>query len=183
MPAASGNPAGSPTAGEPALLVVGKVRRPHGVRGEALVETHTDFPERLKPGKRLFAGEARRPLTIRSVRPHKGNLLLAFESMTTPEQVGLLRNTLLYIQAADLPLLERGEYYHHQVIGLGVVDEEGQSLGAVTGILETGANDVYMVTNGEGRELLLPAIPDVVLEIDLPRKTMRVHLLPGLVNE
>jgi 16S rRNA processing protein RimM len=161
-------------------LVVGKVRRPHGVTGEALVEIHTDFPERLAPKTRLFAGEARRPLTIRSARPHKDGLLLAFEGLAAPEQVGLLRNQWLYIPVAERPPLPEGEYYHHQIVGLHVVDEDGQELGEVTEILETGANDVYVVKRDAKADLLLPAIAAVVLDVDLPRKTMRVHLLPGL---
>jgi 16S rRNA processing protein RimM len=184
MSAASERPAGSPSAGEPALLlVVGKIRRPHGVAGEALVEIHTDFPERLAPKTLVFVGAAHQPLTIRKRRPHKDGLLLTFEDITTPEQVGLLRNQMLSIPAVDRPPLPEGEYYHHQILGLSVVDENGQELGKLAEILETGANDVYVVTRDDGTELLLPAISDVVLDVDLPRKTMRVHLLPGLIRE
>jgi len=197
MSAANERPAGSPSAGEPAILVVGKIRRPHGVTGEVLVEIYTDFPERLAPKTRVFVGAAHQPLTIRTCRPHKDGLLLTFEDIITPEQVGLLRNQLLYITAAERPPLPEGEYYHHQIVGLNVVDENGQELGKVIEILETGANDVYVVMRdpqypkngytsagaGSGTELLLPAIPDVVLDVDLPRKTMRVHLLPGLIKE
>jgi len=183
MSAASERPAGSPSAGEPALLVVGKIRRPHGVGGEALVEIYTDFPERLALKTLIFVGAAHQPLTIRKRRPHKDGLLLAFEDITTPEQVGLLRNLMISIPAADRPPLPEGEYYHHQILGLSVVDEDGQELGKLAEILETGANDVYVVTRDDGTELLLPAISDVLLDVDLPRKTMRVHLLPGLIRE
>ena len=183
MSAASERPAGSPSAGEPALLVVGKIRRPHGVAGEALVEIYTDFPERLAPKTLIFVGALHQPLTIRKRRPHKDGLLLAFEDITTPEQVGLLRNLMISIPAADRPPLPEGEYYHHQILGLSVVDEDGQELGKLAEILETGANDVYVVTRDDGTELLLPAISDVLLDVDLPRKTMRVHLLPGLIRE
>ena len=183
MSTASERPAGSPSAGEPALLVVGKIRRPHGVAGEALVEIYTDFPERLAPKTLVFVGAAQQPLTIRKRRPHKDGLLLTFEDITTPEQVGLLRNQMLSIPAVDRPPLPEGEYYHHQILGLSVVDENGQDLGSLTEILETGANDVYVVTRDDGTQLLLPAISDVVLDVDLPHKTMRVHLLPGLVAE
>ncbi len=189
-------PAGSPSAGEPALLAVGKIRRPHGLAGEALVKIYTDFPERLTPNTVVFAGESHQPLTIRHCRTHKDRLLLTFEGIATPEQVGHLRNQILHIPAVDRPPLPEGEYYHHQIIGLRVVDESGQELGQLTEILETGANDVYVVkrsdpqpagasrrTGAGGRELLLPAISEVVLDVDLSRKTMRVHLLPGLIRE
>ncbi len=182
MSGAIERPAGSPSAGEPVLFVVGKIRRPHGLAGEALVEIHTDFHERLTPKTLVFVGAAHQPLTIRKSRSHNDGLLLAFDDISTPEQVGLLRNQLLYIPAAERPPLPEGEYYHHQMLGLSVVDESGQELGELTEILETGANDVYVVKRADASELLLPAISEVVLDVDLPRKTMRVHLLPGLVE-
>ncbi len=173
-------PAGSPTAGGPAFLAVGRLRRPHGVRGEALVEVLTDFPERLQPKTVVYAGEEHLPLTIRSRRSHNEGLLLAFAGLETPEAVGRFRNQILYVPSADRPSLPDGEYYHHQLIGLMVQEEDGQMLGRLTEILETGANDVYVVTAEDGNEILLPVIPGVVLDVDLVGKTMRVHLLPGL---
>jgi 16S rRNA processing protein RimM len=175
-------PAGSPTAGEPAFLAVGRLRRPHGVRGEALVDVLTDFPERLQPDTVVYAGEQHLRLTIRSRRHHNEGLLLAFVGLDTPEAVGQLRNQILYVSGADRPPLPEGEYYHHQLIGLAVQDERGLVLGVLTEILETGANDVYVVTAVGGNEILLPVIPGVVLDVDLPAKTMRVHLPAGLMD-
>lgn len=173
---------GSTQAGKPAYLAVGRLRRPHGVKGEIIMDILTDFPERLKPGVLLFAGEAHQPLRVRSVRSHDKVLLMAFESMQTPEIVGELRNQILYVSAADIPPLQEGEYYHHQLIGLRVIDEAGNPLGMITSILETGgANDVYLVSGQNDRELLLPDIEEVVLSIDLEAGEMRVHLLPGLL--
>ncbi|MFH1524184.1 MAG: ribosome maturation factor RimM [Chloroflexota bacterium] len=174
-------PAGSPTAGEPAFLAVGKVRRPHGVGGDALVEIYTDFPERILSQMVIYVGENHLPLTISRRRTHNDGLLLAFEGFTTPEQVGKFRNQTLYTTKADAPELPEGEYYQYELIGLEVKDEFGISLGKLTEIMQTGANDVYVVTNEAGRELLLPAITDVVLDVDLEAKTMKIHLLPGLV--
>ena len=176
-------PAGSPTAGEPAFLAIGKVRRPHGVGGDALVETYTDFPERILPKMVIYVGENHLPLTISRRRTHNDGLLLAFEGFTTPEQVGKFRNQILYTSQTDAPELPKGEYYQYELIGLDVEDEFGKSLGKLTEIMQTGANDVYVVTNEVGRELLLPAITEVVLDVDLDAKTMKVHLLPGLVDE
>jgi 16S rRNA processing protein RimM len=176
-------PAGSPTAGEPAFLAVGKVRRPHGVRGDALVEIYTDFPERLRPEMVIYAGEKHLPLTICRRRTHNDGLLLAFENFTTPEQVGRFRNQILYTAKADAPELPDGEYYQYEFLGLDVEDEAGKFLGKLTEIMQTGANDVYVVTNEAGRELLLPAIAEVVLDVDLATKTMKVHLLPGLAGD
>lgn len=176
-------PAGSPTAGEPAFLVIGKVRRPHGVKGDVLVEIYTEFPERLRPEAVVYVGEEHLPLKISRRRNHNEGLLLAFEQYTTPEQVGRFRNQLLYTAKSDAPELPPGEYYLYEFIGLDVVDEKDVPLGKVSEVLQTGANDVYVVTNESGGELLLPAIAEVVLDVDIAAKKMRVHLLPGLLEE
>jgi 16S rRNA processing protein RimM len=164
MPAGNARPAGSPTAGEPAFLAAGKIQR-------------------LCPQLAVYAGESHHRLIISSQRPHQEGLLLAFEGIDTPELAGGFRNHVLYVPLADAPELSEGEYYYHELIGLNVMDETGQSLGILTEIMETGANDVYVVVDPSGTEVLLPAIPEVVLDVDLGAKTMRVHLLPGLIGE
>jgi 16S rRNA processing protein RimM len=175
--------AGSPAAGEPAFLAIGKVRRPHGVAGDVLVEVYTDFPERLQPKAVVYAGEEHIPLTIIRQRSHNLGFLLAFDGLPTPELVGRFRNQILYIIAEDALELPEGEYYYHELLGLSVMDDMGESLGKVTEIMQTGANDVYVVTNEAGHEILLPAIAEVVLNVDLDAKLMKVHLLPGLIED
>ena len=145
------------------------------------MEIYTDFPERLSPKRTVFVGAKHVPLTICSHRSHGQGLLLAFDGFDTPEAVGRFRNQLLYITAAEASELEEGEYYYHQLLDLDVVDDTGRQLGKLTEIVETGANDVYVVTGTSGTEILLPAIPEVVLDVDLSQKTMRVHLLQGLI--
>ncbi len=164
-------------------LVVGKLRRPHGVHGEILMDVTTDFPERLKPGIVLYVGPQYRPVKLRSARTHGNAMLVAFDEFHTPEEVGELRNQLLYVRSKDRPRLEEGEYYHHQLLNLRVVDEEGQPLGMVSDILETGANDVIVVRPENGPELLLPVTDEVVLDIGLEKGEIRVHILPGLGAE
>ncbi len=173
---------GSPNTGEPAFLAAGKVRRPHGVRGEMVLELYTDFPERLHPRTKIFLGENYVPMVLSSTRPHNEGLLLSIEGINTPEDAGKYRNQVVYVSAKTLPALDEGEYYFHELIGLNVVDEDGNPLGELTEIVETGANDVYVVTAASGTEVLLPAIPDVILSVDLAARTMRVHLLPGLLD-
>ncbi len=167
----------------PVYLAVGQLRRPHGVRGEMLMTVLTDFPERLKPKKRLFVGDQHEPLLIRSLRHHAEGMLISFQGLDTPEDVGRFRNQYVFVDAADLPPLPEGEYYHHQLIGLQVFSEDEAHLGVLTEIIETGANDVYVVTDDAGGEILLPAISEVVLDVDVERGRMRVHLLPGLRGE
>ncbi len=170
---------GSPD-GEPVYLTVGFIRRPHGVRGEMVMDLHTDFPERMKRGRKLRVGEEYQPQTLESVRPHQAGLLVKFKGIDTPEQAGLFRNHWVYIKASDAPKLAEGKIYQHELFGFQVVDENEKPLGELVEILETGANNVYVVRDDAGHEILLPAIPDVVLETDTARRVMRVYVLEGL---
>ena len=171
---------GSPD-GEPEYLTVGFLRRPHGVNGEILMSLHTDFPDRMKSGRKLLVGEEYRSMTLTSVRPHQSGLLVKFKGVETPEGAGLLRNQFVFIKAKDAPPLPDGRIYQYQLIGFRVVDENDHALGELVEILETGANDVYVVKNDSGKEILLPAIPSVILALDPARRSIRVHLLEGLV--
>ncbi|MBT3390222.1 MAG: 16S rRNA processing protein RimM [Chloroflexi bacterium] len=168
--------------GEPEFLVVGKLRKPHGLRGEMLMSVWTDFPERLLPGNILYVGEAYQPLKIESVRWHRQDVLIAFDGLLDREQVGEFRNQIISVRAADSPELDEGEYYLHQLLGLQVIeDATGHLLGSVEKIIDTGANDVFLVRSPDGGEILLPDIESVVLSIDLNVSQIRVHLLPGLI--
>ena len=170
---------GSPD-GEPVYLVVGFLRRAHGLHGEIILDLHTDFPERFRSGRKLFIGEERKPMTLSGARPHAKGMLVQFKGIETPEAAGQLRNQWVYVKATDVPSLPEGKIYQHDLFGFEVVEENGTSLGTLAEIIETGANDVYVVRNESGKEILLPAIPSVILEIDPTRRLMRVHLLEGL---
>jgi len=169
---------GSPN-GEPVYLSVGFLRRPHGLRGEIIMDLHTDFPERMKSGRELFVGEKHKSVTLVSARPHQKGLLVKFENIDTPEDAGLYRNQWVYAAAKDVPLPE-GQHYQHELLGLMVVNEDDIPLGELVEILETGANDVYVVRNDSGKEILIPNIPSVILDLDVDSQLMRVHLLEGL---
>jgi len=182
-PPAKAGKSGSPSKGEPVYLAVGLLRRPHGVHGEILMEVYTDFPERLKDGSTVFLGGKHKPATIRQIRHHNDGLLLGFEGVETPESAGLLRNQMVYVKTSAQPALPAGQYYHYQVIGMTVVEDSGIELGRLTEIIETGANDVYVVTSDEGKELLLPSIEQVVLDVDVEANRMIVHLIPGLLDQ
>ncbi len=166
---------GSPGEGEPVFLAVGRLRRPHGIHGEILMDVLTGFPQRLHKGKTVFAGENHEPIIIDGIRGRNKEMILHFEGMQTSEEVGRLRNMIIYVKAADLPKLPEGEYYHHQLLGMSVVDEAGTPLGVLTDILETGANDVYVVKTPEDKELLLPVVDEVILEVNPEQRQMRVR--------
>jgi len=174
---------GSPIEGEPAFLVVGKLRRPHGIRGEILMAVMTDFPERIQPGLTLFLGEEHQPVEVASLRKHNKGLLLLFEGIDTREDVELFRNRNVFVPTKDRPPLPEGEYYLHELIGLQVVTDEGETLGVLSEMIETGATNVYVVRREGKSDALLPATEEVILEIDVSQKTMRVHILEGLLPD
>jgi len=170
---------GSPK-GEPLYLSVGFLRRPHGLHGEIIMDVHTDFPERMKSGRKLFVGDEHKPVTLASVRPHQSGLLVKFKNIETSEDAGMFRNQWVFVKKADAPPLPAGTIYQHEMIGFEVVDENDNPLGELVEILETGANDVYVVRDDSGKEILLPAIPSVILDLQPARRLVRVHLLDGL---
>jgi 16S rRNA processing protein RimM len=174
------NAPGSPD-GEPVYLVVGFLRRAHGVQGEMIMDLHTDFPERFRSGRKLLVGAEHKMMTVEAVRSHAKGMLVKFKGIETPEATVPFRNQWVYIKAADVPPLPQGQIYQHELFGFQVVDENENLLGELVEIIETGANDVYVVRNESGKEILLPAIPSVILELDSVHRVMRVHLLEGLI--
>jgi len=172
---------GSSIPGEPEFLVVGKLGKPHGVDGEIVMEVYTDFPERLQEGAVVYVGKQFKPLQITRRRVHARGLLLCFDGYLTRENVAELTNLLVQVRTSGLPVLQEGEYYQHQLMGLNVVDERGEMLGRITGIIETGANDVFIVQGEDEHEILIPAIDSVVINIDLEASQIRIRPLPGLI--
>ncbi len=169
--------AGSPTSGEPEFLAIGKLRRPHGIKGDMHMDILTDFPERLRPGKTIFVGEEQHvPMKVTRVHQHGKSILLGLEGIETREQASALANQYVLVQTKAVPLLPKGEYYHHQLMGIRVLDDQGRELGKLDEILETRANDVYVIRLEDGTELLLPAVEnEVILSIDLKRREMVVR--------
>ena len=155
--------------------------RPHGVRGELRMRILTDYPDRLSTLEVLYFGPAYLPCRLVGARRHRAALLIRLEGVTDRTAADRYRGMLVYVAIADAVPLQDGEYYLFQLRGLRVVTEDGRELGTLEDVLETGANDVYVV-NGPGGEVLLPAIPDVVREVDVPGGRMVVHLLDGLLD-
>lgn len=166
---------GSPQKGEPFYIAIGKLRRSHGIQGEILMDILTDFPTRFKAGVVVFVGKNHTPHTIRSFRLTGDASLIAFEGFETCEAVGIFRNQLVYGALEDSPKLSEGEFYHHEILGMQVLDESGKLLGTLSEILQTGANDVYVVTDSEKNEMLLPAIKSVILSIEPIEKKIVVR--------
>ena len=171
--------AGSIDPVEPAYVLIGRLQKSHGVRGEITLRLMTDFPERIRRGKIIYVGTDFQPSKITGTRWKNDLLLLKLEGFDNPESVRELVGKDIFSAVKDLPSLPEGRYYHHQLIGLRVWEGD-EDLGVLAAIMETGANEVYIIDQADGKELLIPAIPEVILKVDLEQKRMDVHLLEGL---
>ncbi len=156
------------------LVVVGRIVAPHGVRGDLRILPDTDRPEIFKKRKCVQVGG--KPYTLLTGRPHKRVYIVHLEGVDDRNTAETLIGKDVEVPISILPKRTDGTYYDFQLIGLSVVTEEGDPVGTLTEIIETGANDVYGVTDGEGKEILLPAIPSCILKVDLDAKQMIVCL-------
>ena len=150
-----------------------------GLRGELVCAILTDFPERFESTEEVLVGDPPRPYLVERQRVERGRLVLKLAGVRDRTAAEELRGALIEVpieQAVELP---PETYFWHQIIGLRVVEQGGRELGTVADILATGINDVYIVRD-DRRELLLPAIKDVIREIDLEQGRILVELLPGL---
>lgn len=173
---------------EPTYLLLGKIERPHGVRGELRVSMMTDYPERLQNLEYVFLGkDPNRPdakrYTIDTIRFHKGAALIKFVEAPTRNDAELLRGQMVMIDLANAVPLEDNEVYLYQLIGLGVQTEDGNKLGTLRDVLETGANDVYVLDSPQYGELLIPAHEETLIDIDLDAETVTMRLPEGLLPE
>ncbi|NLB70424.1 MAG: 16S rRNA processing protein RimM [Chloroflexi bacterium] len=171
--------AGSSTKNEPAYLLIGRLQKSHGIKGEIAMRVHTQFPERIRAGKSVYVGDEKGEMIVASIRWKANLLLLRFDGIDNPEAASKLTNYEVFTKTRNLPKLPEGQYYHHQLIGLEVWQGD-EFLGELTDIMETGANDVYVIQKDDAAELLIPAIPDVIKVINPEEGIMIVELLEGL---
>lgn len=163
-------------------LVAGRIVRPHGLRGEVVVEPEFDWIGRLRAGRPMFLGEDKRRARVSALRAQGARYLVGIEGCTTRSQAEKLRGQIVHLRPADLTPLPDGVYYRWQLVGLAVETDDGQPLGELVEIFATGANDVYEVRLEDGRRVLLPAIEPVVRGIDLEHGVVRIRLMPGLID-
>jgi 16S rRNA processing protein RimM len=162
---------------EPQYLAVGRVLRPHGVRGELRLELLSDHPTHLSEVETVYIGKDHLPRRLLAFHVHRGVLLITIEGCEDRTEADRWRGAEVAVRLAEAAPLEAGEYYHHQILGLKVISDNDEELGTVAEIIQTGANDVYVV-RGEAGEVLLPAIKSVILKIEPPE--MIVHVPEGL---
>jgi 16S rRNA processing protein RimM len=175
-------------ADQESYFTVGAIAGTHGLHGEVKVLPKTDFPKlRFKQGSKLHLRKEGEPptreLTILTSRPHKQFWLVSFEDLGGINDVEALKGFQLCVRESDLMHLPKGSYYIHQLIGLHVKADDGRDVGELIEVLTPGANDVYVIKGPlQSRDVLLPAIKECVLQVDLDSQEMLIHLLPGLLE-
>jgi 16S rRNA processing protein RimM len=168
--------------GEDGLIPIGKIVGTHGIKGQLKVISYGDSIDLFAPGQRLVVGregEVLAAFRIAFACPHKRVIRLSLDGIESTEAAEAWIGCQLYIDKASLPQLEEGSYYWQQIMGLEAFTLDDRRLGRVEAILPTGSNDVYVVRDGR-KELLIPAIDSVVVDIDLEQKILRVDLPEGL---
>ncbi|MBP1764453.1 MAG: Ribosome maturation factor rimM [Firmicutes bacterium] len=157
------------------LIAVGKIVAPHGVRGDVRIIPLTDFPDRFRPSLVVYLSD-RSPLVINQVKQNNQFLLLKFKSFDDRNSVESLRGQLIHVKEQDLVALPKGQFYIFEIIGLQVYDEADVHLGVVTNVLQTGSNDVYVIEKPGEKPILIPALKEVVRQVDIAGKKMIVKL-------
>lgn len=164
------------------LLQVGIITTTHGVNGEVKVFPTTDDPARFKKLKQVVLDTGREKLSLKvaHVKFFKNLVILKFKDYDNINDVEKWKSKGLYVTRENAVKCEKDEYFIADLIGLSVVSDEGEALGELLEVLSTGANDVYTVTKGGEKDLLLPAIRECILSIDMNRRVMTVHVMDGL---
>lgn len=164
------------------LLQVGVISSTHGVRGEVKVFPTTDDPQRFKSLKNVIldTGKEQIPLEIQEVKFFKQFVILKFKGIDNINDIERYKRRSLFVTREDAVELEEDEYYIADLIGMDVITDEGEE-GKLVDVIETGANEVYVVEFDKYGEVLIPAIHDCILDVDIEAMSMKVHLLEGLV--
>ncbi len=165
-------------------VVVGRIICPHGVQGKIIVEPLTENPERFGAGSRLLLegdGEDREVI-VEAAAPYKRGLLVSIEGISDRTAAEGLRGRYLSVLLEELPEPEEGEFYHHQLVGLEVIDQHGETLGAVTNVLSLPAQDMLVIER-DGKEHMIPFVEEFIREVSLDAGTILVDNMPGLIHE
>lgn len=163
---------------------VGAIASVHGIKGEVKVFPTTDEPAKFKKLKSVIlkTEKEEREIALQSVRFFKNMVIVKFQGIESPEDAQKYRGATLWITREQAVPLRENEYYRADLIGLTVVTEDGEELGILTGVLETGANDVYEVTLSDKKTALFPAIRECIKEVDVEKGYIKVHVMEGLLS-
>ena len=166
------------------VFQVGIISSTHGVRGEVKVFPTTDDMKRFKKLKEVLLDTGKETLTleIEGVKFFKQFVILKFKGYDNIDDIVKYRGKGLFVTRENAVKLQKDEYFIADLIGLKVVNEDGSFAGVLKDVMETGANDVYIVESRDGKEVLIPAIKDCILQVDFEKEQVLVHLLDGLLD-
>ena len=164
-------------------LEIGQIVNTFGIKGMVKIKPFTDDINRFDRLKKIYISNknGKKEYQIQEVKYHKNMVLMKLEGVDTLEQADLLRQSYLLVDRADEEPLEEGVYYIVDLLGLEVYTDDNKLLGKVDDIFNTGSNDIYVVKDEMGKQILLPGIPDVLKNVDLEKGRITVHLIPGLI--
>ena len=164
-------------------LEIGQIVNTFGIKGMVKVKPFTDDIRRFDELKTVYVekNNNQTEYEIEEVKYHKDMVLIKFKGIDKVEQAEMLRNSYLTVSRDSVEKLEEGRYYIVDLLGLEVYTDEQALLGTLEDIFNTGSNDIYVVKDKQGKQILLPAIQDVIKQIDIENKKIIVHLLPGLI--
>lgn len=164
------------------MYLIGYVLKPQGIRGEVKVDPVSPNPERFKNLAKVYLkNEELTAYSIENVRLSNRFVFLKFSEVNTRDDAELLRNCEVLIDKEDLIKLSPGEFFIHDLVGCKVFTEGGDLLGKIVDVMQISSNDVYVVMNQTGQELLVPAINDVIKLVDVKHKKIIIHLLEGML--
>lgn len=165
-------------------VLIGEIIKPHGIKGEVKVRPITDFPQRFKKLQEVLLVDpkgTKETFKVKKANVQGTEIILALDEVNTRDEAEKLRGMAIKIQRSEVPPLEEGHYYYFELEGMEVYEEDN-FLGTLTQVIETGANDVYLVKGPQG-EICVPALKAVVKKVDVPGKRMDVVLPPGLLDK
>ncbi len=164
---------------EEPTVAVGRITRPHGIAGEVAVVVLSEVPDRFADGSTVWLEDGR-ALTVASSRPHRDRLLVRFREIADRSQAEALHGALLVVPGSMSPPLPEGSWWDHQLVGCAVRTDAGRELGTLTEVIHTAANDVWVATDDAGTETLVPALKDVLVDVDVASRRIVVREIPGL---
>lgn len=164
-------------------LEIGQIVNTFGIKGMVKVKPFTNNIKRFDDLKNVYIKnrKEKKEYQIEEVKYHKNMVLIKFKGIETPEDANLLRESYLLIDRSKEEPLEDGNYYIVDMIGIEVYSDKGELLGNLEDIFNTGSNDIYVVKDNQGKQILLPAISEVIKQINIEKRKITVHLLPGLI--
>jgi len=160
-------------------VAVGRITRSHGVTGEVSVFVLSEVEGRFADGAVVWLEDGR-ALTVEASRPHKDRLLVRFREVPDRSAADALHGAVLYVPESMSPPLPEGSWWDHQLIGCSVSTDGGRDLGALTDVIHTAANDVWVAVDAGGAETLVPVLKDVLVSVDVAARRIVVREIPGL---